>query len=192
MTLSSRLDATGRIQSTNRGSRNGIVTSQQETRSNDAAPGVDYYKLLNVPYTATFQEITRAYRDAMKRAHPDRARPERRAAAEERAKLLNLAFTTLSKADTRREYDATIKASAVQDQIMKSYFGGMGMPGGGATDPFGEALRRELTREERVERRRADRSATASILIVFGGLTLAALGVLLIWAILSSALRAAF
>ena len=145
---------------------------------------VDYYKLLNVPYTATFQEITRAYREAMKRAHPDRAHPERRAAAEERAKLINRAFTTLSNADTRREYDNSIKASAVQSQIMSHYFGGR-VPGQGA-DPFGERLRREKTRAEREEQRRSDRSAVASILIIFGGITVIVIAMLVLWATISS------
>ena len=38
----------------------------------------DHYSLLGVPFTATHAEITRAYRQAMKRAHPDRQLPERR------------------------------------------------------------------------------------------------------------------
>src|SRR4051794_11287176 len=47
------------------------------------------YKLLGVSPSATGDEITRAYRSAMKRVHPDAQQPERRVAAEERAKQLN-------------------------------------------------------------------------------------------------------
>ncbi|MGH2618890.1 MAG: J domain-containing protein, partial [Thermomicrobiales bacterium] len=56
----------------------------------------DHYSLLGVPFTATHAEITRAYRRAIKRAHPDRQRPERREAAEEFARRLNAAYTMLS------------------------------------------------------------------------------------------------
>lgn len=150
------------------------------------SPGApDHYKLLGVAQTATSREITAAYRDAMKRAHPDRQRPERRATAEERAKALNLAYTTLSKAESRRSYDAEIKVSAIQDQIMNRYVGGFA-PSTPAGDPFGEALRREQSQEERADQRRADRSAITSILIVFGGITLFVIAVLLIWTVMAA------
>ena len=129
----------------------------------------DYYALLGVPYTASFKEITRAYREAMKTAHPDRQRPERRAAAEERAKLLNRAFTTLSHVDSRRAYDQEIKATAIQDQIMTRYAGGLTVPNG-AADPFAEALRRPQSKAERLEQRRADRSATVNLFVVFAAI----------------------
>jgi DnaJ-class molecular chaperone len=129
----------------------------------------DYYALLGVPYTASFKEITRAYREAMKTAHPDRQRPERRAAAEERAKLLNRAFTTLSHVESRRAYDREIKATAIQDQIMTRYAGGLTVPNG-AADPFAEALRRPKTKAERLEQRRADRSATVNLFVVFAAI----------------------
>lgn len=147
------------------------MTTRQAKQPAKSVEGGDYYKLLGVPYTATFQEITRAYREAMKRAHPDRHRPERRAAAEERAKQLNRAFTTLSKAESRRAYDAEIKATAIQDQIMSRYVGGFAVPGE-TNDPFGRSLKRTRTEAERADQKRADRSAKASILFVFAGITL--------------------
>jgi DnaJ-class molecular chaperone len=163
-----------------------LVTSRQSRQlSGTAVEDGDYYKLLGVPYSATFKEITRAYREAMKRTHPDRQSPEQRAAAEERAKQLNRAFTTLSKAETRRAYDAEIKASAIQDQIMSRYAGGLGMPGAGG-DLNGESLRRTRTREERADQLRADRSAIASMLIVFAGITLFVIALLVLWTLVGA------
>jgi DnaJ-class molecular chaperone len=160
---------------------------RQATGANGAVDaGVDYYKLLDVPYTATRGEITRAYREAIKRSHPDRQQPEDRAAAEEHAKLLNRAYATLSRADARRAYDATLKAQLVQDQIMASYFGGFGLPG--SDDPFAERLRRASTAGERREQQQSGRDATMSILVVFGAVTLAVLALLILWAIANALL----
>lgn len=144
----------------------------------------NYYKLLGVPETATFKEITVAYREVMKRSHPDRQRPDRREAAEERAKVINIAYMTLSKADSRRAYDNEIKTTAIQDQIMNRYVGGF-VPSG-AADPFAEALRREQSKEERADQRRADRSATASMLIVFTGIAVVVIALLLVWALVDA------
>lgn len=145
----------------------------------------DHYALLGVPFTATVEEITRAYRGKMKRAHPDRQRPDRRAAAEELARELNLAFTVLSRPETRRQYDQTIKAAAVQEQIMQRYTGGFGAANGGF-DPVAGALRRERTPAQRAESRDADRSATASVVLAFGVVAIFVIAILLTWALLSS------
>jgi DnaJ-class molecular chaperone len=161
------------------------VTTRQ-SKPPSGSDGGDYYKLLGVPYTATFQEITRAYREAMKRAHPDRHRPERRASAEELAKQLNRAYTTLSKVETRRAYDAQIKTSAIQEQIMGRYVSG-NPTSANVHDPFAESLRRSQSKAELAEKRRADRSATASILFVFAGIAVLVIGFLLLTTIVNSA-----
>lgn len=158
------------------------MTANQSRGAGAAAPKSDYYKLLGVPHTATFKEITRAYREAMKRAHPDRHRPDSRAAAEERAKLLNLAFTTLSKADTRRAYDQTIKAEAVQEELMSRYVGGFVVPNRQG-DPFGDRLRRERTSAEKADQRRTDRSAMLSIFAVFAAVALFVIALLLVFTV---------
>jgi curved DNA-binding protein CbpA len=156
----------------------------------------NYYQLLGVPYTATGAEITRAYRAAMKRVHPDRQRADRpegaRAAAEEQAKRLNRAYATLSKPIRRQAYDRTIRGQVVQDQIMSRYVGGFYVPQANGHDPFAHHLRRERTAAERRERAEADRDALVSLVVVFGGVTLAVLAALILWAAARALLGAAF
>lgn len=150
------------------------------------------YQLLGVPYTATPATITRAYRQAMKRVHPDRAHPERRAAMEELARQFNVAYETLSDPAKRRTYDASIRAQAVQEQIMGRYVSGFGGPGMGAQDPFAQALRREKSPFEQREKARADRSAVITIMATFGGAAAAIIAVILLLAALGWAFGAIF
>jgi DnaJ-class molecular chaperone len=164
------------------------------TAAPDAPPDENHYQLLGVPYTATGADITRAYRAAMKRIHPDRQRAERRAAAEEQAKRLNLAYATLSKPLRRQAYDRTIRADVVQDQIMGRYVGGFHVPQNGqaGADPLAHRMRREQTPAERRERARADRNATIGLVVAFAGITLAFVLALLLWAAARALLGAAF
>lgn len=148
----------------------------------------DYYQLLGVPYTATRAEITRAYRAEMKRIHPDRQRSERRAAADEEAKLLNRAYATLSQPLKRQTYDRTIRARLVQDEIMGRYVGGFSPGWAERADPTGARLRRDRTAGERREQAQADRQALVSLVIVFGGVTVAVIGLLILIGLLQSAL----
>jgi curved DNA-binding protein CbpA len=141
----------------------------------------DYYRLLGVKTTADRQEITRAYRAAMKLAHPDRRHPDERARAEDHAKLLNRAFRTLTNPQERQKYDGELKAKLIQSELMSQYFGGMGLPG--QPDRFGDRLRREQTPHERAEQRQGHRNAIASIVVVFGGITVLILLLLVIWVI---------
>ncbi len=154
-------------------------------------PELDHYQLLGVPYTARKADITRAYREAMKAIHPDRQRPERRTAAEEQAKKLNASYAVLANPVTRQAYDRTIRASTVQDQLMSRYVGGFYPAAGGDADPFGVRMRRDSTPTERREQAAADRNALVTIVVVFGGFTLALLIGLLLWGVLSALLRAA-
>ncbi len=145
----------------------------------------NYYELLNVPYTASKTEITAAYRQAMRRAHPDRAAPQRREAAETLAKLINAAYATLNDPAKRLVYDRTIRAQEVQDQIMKRYVGGFAGPGAGNLDPSARNLKRELTPSERRERRNSERSAIVSVFSVFLVLVLGVIGLLVLGTLVS-------
>jgi DnaJ-class molecular chaperone len=157
---------------------------------NDTADAQDFYRLLGVPYSATRAEITRAYREAMKRTHPDRQAPAHRAAAEERAKLLNRAYSTLAHTESRHAYDTSIRAQTVQDQIMTQYFGGFDMPG--SRNPTGEHLRRAPTNAERQDKLRSDRQAMVSVIIVFAGATIAVVLLLVLWGALDALVRGIF
>ena len=159
--------------------------SDAPPRSASAGVEETHYQLLGVPYGASRADITKAYREAMKRVHPDRVRPERRPAAEELAKRLNQAYAVLSKPASRQAYDQTIRVQGVQEQIMGRYVCGFAGPGlGGAHDPFAEDLRRPASEFERQDRSRAGRSATITMVATFAGFTIAIILVILVFGFL--------
>jgi DnaJ-class molecular chaperone len=138
---------------------------------------------------ATHAEIRRAYRQAMKRAHPDRQRPERRAASEELARRLNAAYATLSDPIKRQAYDRTIRQQVIQDQIMRRYVGGFQT----FEDPSGSSRsfrQREPTEEERRERLAASRQASLTLLVVAVGVTVLILMAIILSSLLGAAVQA--
>lgn len=161
--------------------------SQRQSAATSLTGGDNFYTLLNVPYDASTRDIAKAYRQAMMRAHPDRALPERRAAAEDLAKLLNRAYATLSNPTKRQVYDRSIRADVVQSEIMGRYVGGFGGPGMNGKMAAAQAPRRSMTEHERRERRRIDRSAWISLFSAFAVITIALIGLLLIFALASLA-----
>jgi curved DNA-binding protein CbpA len=149
----------------------------------------DHYALLGVPFTANHAEITRAYRRAIKRVHPDRQRPGQRAAHEDLARRLNAAYAVLSDPLKRQSYDRTIRQQVIQDQIMRRYVGGF-QTFDGAPGPGRVHLRREPTAAERRERVAADRQASLTLVVVAVGLTTLILAAVVVLALLNSVLQA--
>jgi curved DNA-binding protein CbpA len=148
----------------------------------------DHYSLLGVPFTATHAEITRAYRRAMKRVHPDRQLPERRLASEDLARRLNAAYTILADPLKRQAYDRTIRQQVIQDQIMRRYVDGFQ-----SFDEAGPARahqRRETTAAERRERADADRQASMTLVVVAVGVTALILVSLLLGSLVVSVIEA--
>lgn len=124
-------------------------------------PEIDYYEVLDVPYSASRTEITQAYRHLMRYAHPDRhADHQERAKAEERAKMLNAAYAVLGKPDIRREYDQAIKRQAVSNAVFQRYTGNV--PGNHAPH---RPQSRPMDPEMRRAQHRANRSAFIQIML---------------------------
>lgn len=149
----------------------------------------NYYKLLDVPMTASRREITRAYRMIMLKWHPDRVLPEQRAHAEDLSRRLNRAYATLADPVRREQYDKSIRAEALQSEMMGKYVGGFAH-GGASTVP--DAPRRPMTERERREQRESDRKANIAILLFFGVIALVAIGLLLVFSLVSLAGSALF
>ena len=124
-------------------------------------PNVNYYEILDVPYSASRSEITQAYRHLMRHAHPDNHAGEQdRKKAEERAKMLNAAYAVLGKPDVRREYDEIFRKQAVSDAIFQRYTGNV--PGQHAPQ---RPQRRPIDPELRRQQHQANRSAFVQILM---------------------------
>ncbi|KAI1399618.1 DnaJ-domain-containing protein [Hypoxylon fuscum] len=93
----------------------------------------DYYRILDIPETASTQQIRDAYKRAALKTHPDRvpADSPQRATRTRQFQIVNDAYYTLSDQSRRREYDAQ----------RRMYGGGRRSTNTGANyaDPFEEA-----------------------------------------------------
>jgi curved DNA-binding protein CbpA len=88
-------------------------------------PSINYYAVLDVSLDASREEITRTYRALMRLTHPDNfSEPVARQKAEERAKLINAAYTVLSRPEIRKEYDQIMRRQLMTDVVMQRYTAG--------------------------------------------------------------------
>ncbi|KAH0621296.1 hypothetical protein JD844_022432 [Phrynosoma platyrhinos] len=69
---------------------------------------VDYYKILDVPQSASMNDIKKAYRSKVLRWHPDK-NPENRKEAEQKFKEIVEAYKVLSDKNMRDHYDGSSK-----------------------------------------------------------------------------------
>lgn len=145
---------------------------------------INYYQVLNVPFGATREEITRAYRQLMRLTHPDQFRdPDERSRAEERAKLLNAAYDVLSKPDARKAYDAVEQQTILSDTLMQRYTGSAP----GRPSPLQAQPRPASARVLRA-RRAAYSSAVRQLLAITIGFGLLVIVIALVLAVLGSLL----
>ena len=63
----------------------------------------DYYESLEVPRTASAEEIKKSFRKLARQFHPDVAKDKKK--AEERFKEINEAYEVLSDPENRKKYD---------------------------------------------------------------------------------------
>jgi len=81
-----------------------------------------YYSLLNIPKTASAEDVKSAYRSLAAKYHPDVSDDPN---SHEIFKILNRAYTVLSDSDKRRDYDnliseGTIYRTRSEDEVIES------------------------------------------------------------------------
>lgn len=145
-------------------------------------PSINYYQILDVPFGASKEEITRAYRQLMRLTHPDNFQePRARAKAEERAKTINAAYTVLSRPEVRAEYDKAIRATAVSDALMQRYTGNTpGRPSPARAQPKPPSP--HVVRAQR----RAYNAAVRQLLLVTAAFVLIVIGVVFVFGLAQS------
>lgn len=83
----------------------------------DMPPPVTHYDVLGVGRKASFSDIRASYLKLVKIYHPDRAKPERRAAAVQIFQTITAAYATLSKPDARAAYDHSLSQDKNADPV---------------------------------------------------------------------------
>jgi curved DNA-binding protein CbpA len=149
---------------------------------------INYYQVLDVPAGATKEEITRAYRRLMRLTHPDHfSDPEQRAKAEERAKLINAAYSVLSKPSIRQEYDGVLRHTAMTETLMQRYTGNVpGRPSGTAPRPAPRPPSAHVVRAQKA----AYTSAVRQLMLVMTGAVIGLIVVIVLGVLAAQAIQA--
>jgi curved DNA-binding protein CbpA len=149
---------------------------------------VNYYQVLDVPFSATKDDVTRSYRKLMRLTHPDQFRdPDERHKAEERAKLLNAAYAVLSKAESRQEYDNVMRQTVMSEALLQRYTGSApGRPSPIATPPRPPSPR--IVRA----RKRAYTSAVWQLLVAFGSVVIGLMAIIIVGILAFEGIQAVF
>lgn len=100
----------------------------------DMPPPLTHYDVLGVGRKAPFSEIRTAYLKLVKIYHPDRARPELKAAALVIFQTVTAAYATLSKPESRACYDLSlggdkdtlpVNDNATRESLWRKIFGSL-------------------------------------------------------------------
>jgi curved DNA-binding protein CbpA len=151
-------------------------------------PSINYYQVLDVPFGATREEITRSYRALIRHVHPDTVLdPDQRSKAEERAKLINAAYTVLSKPALRTEYDKVMRQRVMSETIMQRYTGNT--PGRPA--PFSSPPRPVPPRVSQ-RRRKAFNSAVRQLVLTTAGIVFGLVVVVVLASLAAQGFRTLF
>ena len=93
---------------------------------NDMPPPLTHYDVLGVGRKSSFADIRAAYLKLVKIYHPDRERPDRKAAAVQIFQTITAAYATLSKPEARSAYDQSLgqarEAEPVNDNATRDSF----------------------------------------------------------------------
>ena len=149
---------------------------------------INYYQVLDVPFGASKEEITRSYRQLMRLTHPDRfSDPDQRAKAEERAKLINAAYTVLSRPAERQQYDSVMRHTAMAEALMQRYTGSApGRPAPTTVPPRPPSPR--VVKAQKA----AYHSAVGQLLVIASGVVLGLIALIMIWALATRGVEALF
>jgi tetratricopeptide (TPR) repeat protein len=91
----------------------------------DTLPAMNLYQILDIPKTASEEDVKKAYFQMARRFHPDRF--ERKLAAEFKAQIdevfdgITNAYRVLSNKESRRVYDAKSGPASTQEDVQETY-----------------------------------------------------------------------
>ena len=79
----------------------------------------NYYEILEVDKNASSEVIEKAYKALVKKYHPDLQPPEKKKLAEDKIKLINEAYATLSNTEKKKAYDANLKQMQYEEDMKR-------------------------------------------------------------------------